>query len=132
MLTPRELLDKLKFRKKLRTDEEIKKAKENALEEAFIKQAKLKALITKEKTGWTEYVLMMEEFIERLQIQKLSYKIKDIMLLPHDECGKALKEMMLIDEDIEIVNRMIHAPKRFIDSVDRKAEKNAEAEVGSS
>jgi len=115
------LLDKLKLRRKNKpkTDEEIKKAKAKALEDAFIKAGRLKTLLNK-SVGWTEFVEIIEEFIERCYIQKLETNFKEIMLLPKDSRNKALKELMLLDEDIIILRRMINAPKRFITGLESR------------
>lgn len=123
MLTPLQLLNKLRLRKKLKpkTAEEIKKAKADYLEEAYIKSTRLGALIYK-TPGWLDYVAIMEEFIERCQIKKLEINHSEIMMLPTDQRDKALKELMLLDEDILILRKMIQAPNRYIHRLENKKE----------
>lgn len=113
-MTLKQIIERFRTKKPKPTDEEIQKRLEERKEQAIVKAGKLKHLI-KEKTGWTEFCGLLQEYIDACYMEKLNTRM-DIA----DE--KTLDRIKYLDRDIYILNWVLRIPQQYIEQTERKPE----------
>ena len=102
------------------TDQEIKESREKWLDEMLLKSQALERLIKTSNTGWKEFSLLIEDYIDKAK------KRKAITAL--DRATDAdIFQLKLLDHEIYILSWVLKIPEQFIGRVEmeiKKEEKN--------
>ena len=102
------------------TDQEIKESREKWLDEMLLKSQSLERLIKTYNTGWKEFSLLIEDYIDKAK------KRKAITAL--DRATDAdIFQLKLLDHEIYILSWVLKIPEQFIGRVEmeiKKEEKN--------
>jgi len=102
------------------TDQEIKESREKWLDEMLLKSQSLERLIKTSNTGWKEFSLLIEDYIDKAK------KRKAITAL--DRATDAdIFQLKLLDHEIYILSWVLKIPEQFIGRVEmeiKKEEKN--------
>jgi hypothetical protein len=104
---------------KPKTDEEIAKERADNLERMFQDSIKLKKLISKPDSGWKEFCLLIEDYIEKCRIRKDKTRLD----LADD---KTIEQLRLLDHEIYILTWMIKMPEQFINMVEEGRKEKTE------
>jgi hypothetical protein len=105
-----------------KTDEQIKLEKQEWLNNAIKKSASLKSLILNNKSGWLEFMALVDEYIEACK------KRKAITALDIAD-SSTIEQLKLLDHEVFILNWMKQVPEQFINKTESavEAEKKKEA-----
>lgn len=110
----KKLLQALKNIGRHKTQDEI-----NAMrEEFFIKAAKLKKLMSTPE--WKEYTSLIEDYIQRCQLQKVKYNFALAYKL-QDE--KTFRNVAFLDNDIDFAQRLLQISSVFMKQVEAEEQK---------
>ena len=116
----KKLLQRLKSLVSKKTPDEINVMRE----EFFIKSAKLKKLLASPE--WKEYALLVQDYIDRCQIQKLTYNFALAYKL-QDE--KTFRQAAFLDNDIDFAQRLLAMTPSFIKQVEAEEQKIKDEEL---
>ena len=98
-------------------EEEIKKQREVWLQQMLEKSQELDRLIKASHTGWEEFCLLLEDYIDKAK------KRKAITAL--DKATDAeLYQLKLLDHEVYILNWVLRIPEQFIKQVEVEIKKN--------
>lgn len=103
-------------------NEQTKEALLRERNDAIVKAGELMTLINSNKSGWKEYVEVIEDYIEACQLRKL--------LTPMDTADdKTINTLKLIDHEVFILKWAVNIPKQVISDVEEMI-KQAKDEEG--
>ena len=97
------------------TNEQIKADKQKWLDDLLDRSVHLKKLILSETTGWTEYVKLVDDYIDKCKKRKVvtALDIAD---------DKTIYELKLMDHEVFILTWLKKMPEQFIGNVEKKIE----------
>jgi len=102
--------------KKKKVSEEIKKDRDRSLNEMMRRADELKKFVSDNRSGWSEFCVMLENYIESCK------KRKAITALDMAD-QETIKQLMLLDHEVFILSFVLKMPGQFIRNVEEKAEK---------
>lgn len=97
--------------KQEKPDEQIKKDRQKWLDGAIVRSAKLKKLITDNKTGWAEVVILLDEYIQACKKRKVA---TDLSVAD----DATIQQLRLMDESINLCEWFKKIPEQFIGKVE--------------
>lgn len=116
----KKLLQLLKNLGRPKTQDEVNKMRE----EFFVKAAKLKKLMS--TLEWKEYATLIEDYIQRCQLQKIKYNFALAYKL-QDE--KTFRQVAFLDNDIDFAQRLLAMTPNFIKQVEAEEQKIKDEEL---
>jgi len=100
-------------------EEEIRKERQKFLDEMLSKSACLQNLVGNDKSGWKEFIALLDDYINKIE------KRKAITAL--DRASDAvIAELKLLDHENYILRWVKKIPKQFIDTIDQAVKKENE------
>jgi len=98
-------------KKEIKTEEQIKIDREKRLDEMLLRSQNLERLIKSAKTGWKEFSLLIEDYIDKAK------KRKAITAL--DRATEAdIYQLKLLDHEIYILSWVLKIPEQFIGKIE--------------
>ena len=102
-----------------KTDEQIKQERNKWLDDMLKKSAKLKALISNNKSGWVEFIELLDDYIDKCKKRK-------VITALDMATDKELYELKLLDHEVFILSWVRRMPAQFINNIDEEVKRNEE------
>jgi len=92
-------------------DERLKKERIKRIEMAMMRSARLKHLIYNKKSGWADFMIVLEDYMNECKKRKALTRL--------DQADDAMiYQMKLLDFEIHILNTISRIPKQFIEKLE--------------
>lgn len=108
---------------KKKTEDEINETRQRALDEAIQQAARLKKLSLAENTGWKDFVLLIDDYVKKIQQRKLATALDRV----NDE---TIYQLKLLDHEIFILNWVVNLPNQFVDNLEAELKRQRESADG--
>lgn len=106
---------------KPKTEEEIAQERSEAQDRAILEAARLKKLTLADSSGWKDYCLLVQDYIDKLLQRKIVTRL--------DTAGEMVKRQLeLNDREIAILEWAMQIPQQFIDNLETELKEQKEKE----
>ena len=105
------------FNKPKKSEDQIKQERNKLLNEMLDKSVKLKTMINSNQSGWQEFILLIDEYIDKCKKRKAITALD--MATDAD-----LYQLKLLDHEVFILSWIKQMPEQFINNIDNKVKQN--------
>ncbi len=106
---------------KPKTEEEIIQERQEAQDEAILQAGRLKKLTLAENTGWKDYCLLIQDYIDKILQRKIVTRL--------DTATEGTKRQLeLNDRDVATLEWVLQIPQQFIINLEQELEEQKKKE----
>jgi len=104
-----------------KSEEEIEQERKEALDEAIQQAARLKKLSLSENSGWKDFCLLVNDYIDKILQRKIVTRL--------DIASAETKRLLeLNDRDIATLQWVLQIPQQFVEDLENKLAEEKEKE----